>query len=249
MVLVEPSLRIKTGILGLDPLIQGGLQQGDFVLLVGGIGTGKTIFSCQFIYNSAKLYNEHSVFATFEEDVNSLKRNMLRFGMDLGALEKEGKIKLMDMEALEGGGMGANIETLLGALDDVKGKRLVVDSLTAFLSGAQEKFDYSFLMHLIYKTLKREGITTLMTASTPQGLNFMQNSKHGADGHVSQIYSLNDLGVEEFIADGLFQLESYVSEHMELKTRFIIRKLRGTEHSRKYHNVAFTPNGIEIYKW
>ena len=111
----------------------------------------------------------------------------------------------------------------------MKGKRLVVDSLTAFLSGAQEKFDYSFLMHLIYKTLKREGITTLMTVSTPQGSN--------------------GLGVEEFIADGLLQLESYVNEHMELKTRFIIRKLRGTEHSRKYHNIAFAPNGIEIYKW
>ncbi|MCS4537960.1 MAG: hypothetical protein HYY67_03775 [Thaumarchaeota archaeon] len=222
-------MRIKTGISGLDPLIQGGLQQGDFVLLVGGIGTGKTIFSCQFVYNAAKLYNEHAVYATFEEDINSLKTNMLQFGMDLGSLEKEGKIKLMDLEALEGGGMGANVETLLGALDDVKGKRLVVDSLTAFLSGAQEKFDYSFLMHLIYKTLKREGITTLMTVSTPQGSN--------------------GLGVEEFIADGLFQLESYVNEHMELKTRFIIRKLRGTEHSRKYHNIAFAPNGIEIYKW
>ena len=249
MVLIEPSLRIRTGIAGLDPLIQGGLQQGDFVLLVGGIGTGKTICSCQFVYNAAKLDNENSVFATFEEDVNSLKKNMLRFGMDLGALEKEGKIKLMDMEALEGGGMGANIETLLGALDDVKGKRLVVDSLTAFMSGAQEKFDYSFLMHLIYKTLKREGITTLMTASTPQGLSFMQNNKQGAERNASQVYSLTDLGLEEFIADGLFQLENYVSEHMELKTRFIIRKLRGTEHSRKYHNVAFTPNGIEIYKW
>ncbi len=231
MTLLETDRRIKTGIPGLDPLIQGGLQQGDFVLLVGGIGTGKTIFSCQFVYNAAKLYDEHAVFATFEEDISSLKRNMLQFGMDLGSLEKEGKIKLMDLEALEGGGMGANIETLLAALDDVKGKRLVVDSLTAFLSGAQEKFDYSFLMHLIYKTLKREGITTLMTVSAPQGSN-------GLGG-----------GVEEFIADGLFQLESYVTEHMELKTRFVVRKLRGTEHSRKYHNVAFTPHGLEIYKW
>lgn len=124
--------------------------------------------------------------------------------------------------------MGSNIETLLGALDDINAKRLVVDSLTAFLSGAKEKFDYSFLMHLVYKTLKREGITTLMTVS-----------KFQADQPMSS-------GIEEFVADGIFQLENYVGKNMELRTRFLVKKLRGTEHSRKYHTVAFTPNGINI---
>jgi circadian clock protein KaiC len=220
--------RIPTRVVGLDPLIQGGLQQGDFVLLVGGIGTGKTIFSSQFVYNSAKVDDEHAVFATFEEDISSLKRNMKLFGMDFDALEKEKKVKLLDLESLEGRGMGSNIETLLGALDDIKAKRLVVDSLTAFLSGAKEKFDYSFLMHLVYKTLKREGITTLMTVSKFQSDQPMNS------------------GIEEFVADGIFQLENYIGKNMELRTRFLVRKLRGTEHSRKYHTVAFTPTGINI---
>ncbi len=228
MTLLQSSIRVPTRVNGLDPLIQGGLQPGDFILLVGGIGTGKTIFSSQFVYNSAKQDGEHAVFATFEEDISSLKRNMLKFGMDLGALEKEKKVKLLDLESLEGRGMGSNIEILLGALDDVGAKRLVVDSLTAFLSGAKEKFDYSFLMHLIYKTLKREGVTTLMTVSKLQSMEIMGG------------------GVEEFVADGIFQLENYVTKNMELRTRFIIRKLRGTDHSRKFHSVAFSPNGIEI---
>jgi circadian clock protein KaiC len=224
---LESAVRIQSGIPGLDAQIQGGLQAGDFVLLVGGIGTGKTIFSSQFVYNSAKMFNDRAVYATFEEDIASLKRNMLKFGMDLGALEAEGKIKILDLEALEGRGMGSNIEALLSALDDIRARRLVVDSLTAFLSGAEQKYDYSFLMHLIYKTLKREGVTTLMTVSKSEGVGSM-------------------LGIEEFVADGIFELENYVSQHMELKTRFIVRKLRGTEHSRKYHSVAFTPSGIQI---
>src|SRR5712691_9076050 len=161
----EMSTRSATGIPGLDPLIQGGLQSGDFILLVGYLGPGKTIFSSEFVYNSAKRLGDAAVFATFEEDVGSLKRNMLRFGMDFEALEKEKKVKIIDLDALQGRGMGSNIETLLAALDTLKARRLVVDSLTAFLSSAQEKFDYSFLMHLVYKTLKREGITTLMTVS------------------------------------------------------------------------------------
>jgi circadian clock protein KaiC len=225
---LEAKKRTPTGIPGLDKLIQGGLQTGDFVLLVGGIGTGKTIFSSQFVYNAAKNFNEPAVFATFEEDVASLKRNMKNFGMDFTQLERDKKVKLVDLEALEGRGMGSNIEVLLGAVDELKAKRLVVDSLTAFLSGAKEKFDYTFLMHLVYKTLKREGITTLMTLS-----------KFTPAGDLSS-------GIEEFVADGIFQMENYVNDNMEMKTRFIVRKLRGTDHSRSYHNVVFAPTGLEI---
>jgi circadian clock protein KaiC len=213
-------------------LIQGGLQRGDFVLLSGGVGAGKTTFSCQFAYNGAMYLNEPAVFATFEEDSDSLKKNMLNFGMNLDRLEKEDKIRVLDLEILEGQGMGSNMEVLLSALDKIHGKRLVVDSLTAFLTGAKDKFDYRFLMHLVYKTLKREGVMTMMTVSR-------MDDAQGTTG----------LGVEEFVADGIFQLESYVSESMELKTRFLVRKLRGCDHSRKYHSVAFTQEGVHILPW
>jgi circadian clock protein KaiC len=220
--------RLPTGIPGLDGLIEGGLQEGDFVLLVGGVGAGKTIFSSQFIYNGAKKFNQPGAYVTFEEDISSLKRNMLRFGMDFEPLIKEDKVRLLDLEALEGRGMGSNIETILATVDEIHAKRLVVDSLTAFLSGAAGKFDYSFLMHLIYKTLKRQGVTTIMTVS-----KFEKQNEYVT-------------GLEEFVADGSFYLENYVAENAEIKTRFLIKKLRGTDHSRKYHTVVFSSEGLEI---
>ena len=220
--------RVPTGIPGLDGLIQGGLQAGDFILLVGGIGTGKTIFSSEFAYQGALTLGQPSVYATFEEDIASLRRNMAKFGMDYHAMETQKKVRLLDLEALEGRGMGSNLETILSAIDEVKAKRLVIDSLTAFLSGTAGKFDYSFLMHLIYKTLKREKITTIMTVS-----------KFNAPSEYSQ-------GLEEFVADGVFEIENYLADNMELKTRFMVKKLRGAEHSRKYHTVVFSSKGIEI---
>ncbi len=220
--------RIQTGVPGLDSLIQGGLTPGDFVLLVGGIGTGKTILSSEFAFNGATMFNQPAVYATFEEDASSLRRNMQKFGIDFEKLEEQKKARLLDLEALEGRGMGSNIDTILTAIDEVKAKRLVIDSLTAFLSGATGKFDYSFLMHLVYKTLKREGITTIVT--------------------VSRFDKQNDYstGLEEFVADGVFYMENYLADNMELKTRFMVRKLRGTEHSRKYHTVVFSSKGVEI---
>lgn len=225
---IASTIRIPTGISGLDPLIEGGLHVGDMALVIGDIGTGKTLFSCEFACNVLKKSDERSVIVSFDEDKASLIRNMSQFGLDLAELEAQKRIKILDLEALEGRGMGANIETILGALDQIKATRLVVDSLTAFMSGATEKFDYSFLMHLVYKTLKREGITTMLTLDKPQ-----------ASGR-------SRIGIEEFVVDGLFQLESYVTRQNEMKTRLMIRKLRGTDHSRKYHSVIFSSEGLKI---
>ncbi len=197
-------------------------------MLVGGIGTGKTILSSEFAYSGAKDIGEPAIYATFEEDAASLRRNMLKLGIDFRALEDSKKARVLDLEALEGRGMGSNIDTILSAVDEIKAKRLVIDSLTAFLSGATGKFDYSFLMHLIYKTLKREKITTVVTVS-----RFDKQTEYS-------------LGLEEFVADGVFYMENYLADNMELKTRFMVRKLRGTEHSRKYHTVVFSSKGIEI---
>jgi KaiC/GvpD/RAD55 family RecA-like ATPase len=48
------------------------------------------------------------------------------------------------------------------------------------------------------------------------------------------------------VADGVFHIEHYLADNIELKTRFMVSKLRGAEHSRKYHTVVFSSKGIEI---
>ncbi|MFQ5999390.1 MAG: RAD55 family ATPase [Candidatus Bathyarchaeia archaeon] len=225
--MVRLTERVPTGIDGLDGLIEGGFLRGDVILVAGGTGSGKTIFSTQFIYNGATQYGEKGVFATFEEDAKTLKRNMLRFGFDLERLERECSVKVIDLEALKGGGLSANIEYILGALDEINGKRLVIDSLTAFLSACTEKLEYRMLMHLIYRMLKTRGYTTIMTCSVPKGTETL------------------GLGIEEFVADSVIYLENVI-DSLELKTKFLIRKMRGTDHSRKYHNVVITDKGLQV---
>jgi circadian clock protein KaiC len=219
--------RIPTGIDGLDTLIEGGFLRGDIILVAGSSGSGKTIFSTQFIYYGAAQYGENGVYATFEEDAKTLKRNMLKFGFDLEKLEQQKAIKVIDLEALKGEGLSANIQFILDALDDIGGKRLVIDSLTAFLTACLEKFEYRALMHLLYKMLKTQEITTIMTCSVPMGVATL------------------GIGVEEFVADSLILFENVV-DGIELKTKFLIRKMRGTNHSRKYHDVIITDKGLQI---
>jgi len=219
--------RVPTGIDGLDTLIEGGFLRGDVILVAGSSGSGKTIFSTQFIYYGAAQYGENGVYATFEEDAKTLKRNMLKFGFDLEKLEQQKAIKVIDLESLKGEGLSANIQFILDALDDIGGKRLVIDSLTAFLTACLEKFEYRALMHLLYKMLKTQEITTVMTCSVPMGVATL------------------GIGVEEFVADSLILFENVV-DGIELKTKFLIRKMRGTNHSRKYHDVMITDKGLQI---
>jgi len=219
--------RVRSGVEGLDRLMEGGFLKGDVILLAGNTGSGKTIFSVEFICKGATEFGEKGVYATFEESAETLKRNMLGFGFDLEKLEREGLIRVLDLEAIKGSGMSANIEFILNALKEMNAKRLVIDSLTAFLTACQEKFEYRMLMHLFYKILKKMGCTSIMTCSVPTGLNTL------------------GLGIEEFIADSVITLETTIHDG-QLRTRFLIRKMRGTSHSKKYHEVVIDREGLKI---
>jgi len=219
--------RVRSGVEGLDRLVEGGFLKGDVILLAGNTGSGKTILSIEFICKGATQYGEKGVYATFEEDAKTLKRNMLALGFDLEKLEREGLIRVLDLEAIKGAGLSANIDFILDALKQMNAKRLIIDSLTAFLIACQEKFEYRMLMHLFYKILKKLECTSIMTCSVPTGLNTL------------------GLGIEEFIADSVITLENAVHEG-QLKTRFLIRKMRGTNHSKKYHEVVIDKEGLKI---
>jgi KaiC/GvpD/RAD55 family RecA-like ATPase len=53
--------------------------------------------------------------------------------------------------------------------------------------------------------------------------------------------------IEGFVADSVMLLENVMGRD-EFKTRFLILKMRGTEHSKRYHSVILSPNiGISKY--
>ena len=123
--------RIKTGIRGLDEIIGGGFFQGDFVLLAGDAGSGKTIFCSQYICYGAK-NGENGIIATFEEDRETLIRNMESLGLGIKELEENKKIKILDLEAFKGAGLQANLEFIVYNVKAFGAKRLVIDSINAF---------------------------------------------------------------------------------------------------------------------
>jgi circadian clock protein KaiC len=211
--------RIPTGIQGLDAMTEGGFIRGDMHLLAGAPGTGKTILASTFAYNAVVALKERVVYATFEESSEYLQRNMKKLGIDFAATEKAGDLRVIDLDALKGKELENNIQLLLTAVKETKSTVLIIDSLTALLLATESKFELRTFMKGVYKTLKNEGVTTLMTISQTPGAGF---------------------GIEGFVADSVILLENVV-EKDQYKTRLLILKMRGTEHSKRYHTVSFAP--------
>ena len=219
--------RIESGVRGLDELIEGGLLAGGVHILGGGPGTGKTIFASQFAFNAASKQGKKVIYATFEESAEYFRRNMKMFGMDFAPLEREGMIKILDVDALRGKELESNISLMLAALEEMGGSILIIDSLTALLIACETTFEMRSFMKTIYRSVKSHDITTLMTVGTSQS---------------------GRLGPETFLADSVMMLENWLDD-FELKTRFIVLKMRGTDHSRKYHSVMISSDGMNIFKY
>jgi circadian clock protein KaiC len=213
------SERIPTGIAGLDNIIQGGLMRGDVHLLTGGPGTGKTILASRFVYNAIRNSGETAVYATFEESTDFFKRNLTRLGTDFAPLESEGKIKIIDLEILRGKGLESNLAYILEIVAKAKATILVIDSLTALLLACETQFEQRTFMKTVYKSFKDKGVTTLMTVSLNE------------DGRI---------GPEGFLSDSVMFLENWIDQN-QFKTRFLIQKMRGTDHSRRYHSLTLGP--------
>ena len=85
--------RVKTGVKGMDKLLGGGIPHGRTVLLSGSCGTGKSIFSSQFIYEGLR-NGEACVYLTFEQDKKKLIEDLREVGIDFDNMLKTGKLML-----------------------------------------------------------------------------------------------------------------------------------------------------------
>jgi len=72
------SDRCRTGIPGLDDILDGGFPRGRTILLKGECGTGKTIFGAQFLHNGVVKYNEPGVLVLLEQNINYFKKTLQR---------------------------------------------------------------------------------------------------------------------------------------------------------------------------
>lgn len=215
--------RVSSGVEGLDAVIEGGFPRGSSILLAGNPGTGKTVFSAQFLVKGAES-SELGVYISFAEDKSLFIRNVSKhLDCDLERLEDEGKVRILDLVAVKEAGVSESLDVILSEVESVKAKRLVIDSFTAMAQAFKEPIDVRVVVHAILGKITRQmGCTTVMIEEVPVG-----ESKIG-------------LGLEEFVADCVIVLRMKELDNRLLR-ELEIQKLRGTELMRR--RLLFTLQG------
>ncbi len=220
--------RIPLGIKGLDDLVQGGAPKGSIVLVSGGTGTCKTIFAMQFAYNGAKHYKEPAVFVTIESGIRNILWDVESFGWDIKAMEDAKLMTIYRMRLDPRKDVPSQIEGELSEISKhvkrIGAKRLVVDSTTAFGVWMKDPGIIRSMLYDFTSKLKELDCTTLLTSETKGGKT-----------------EFSAFGVEEFISDAVIAL--YFSPP---NRSIFIRKMRGTDHSKKVHPFQITQAGIEV---
>src|SRR5580700_4992972 len=80
--------KLATGLQGFDQISRGGLPRNRTTLVLGGAGTGKSIFALQALVNAARERKEAGIFVAFEEAPDDIFANAATFGWGLPALAK-----------------------------------------------------------------------------------------------------------------------------------------------------------------
>ncbi len=231
-------IRLRTGIRGLDELIDGGFIAGSTIVVSGDTGTGKTTFGLQFIYNGAMQFGEPGVIITFETRPDEIRTGALQFGWDLQKLERENSIVIVDVASSKAGlptserhaiRRGADLATLAEeiyqAVEEVKAKRLLLDSLPGMSIRYNDPVEARENIYRMSALLQQLRVTAILIGeiNNPPGYG----------------------GIEQSVTQGLIKL-NLIERNGCLERSLVIWKMRNTRHSMKRHPFIITEHGIEV---
>ncbi|MEM1643521.1 MAG: KaiC domain-containing protein [Desulfurococcaceae archaeon] len=231
--------RVKTGIPGLDEILNGGIPKRNVVLIAGGPGTGKSIMGMQYLWNGLQI-GEPGIYVALEEHPVQVRINMRQFNWDVKNYEAKGAFAIVDAFTAGVGeaakrekyvvkdptDVGIIVDVVKQAISDTGAQRVVVDSVsTLYLT--KPSIARSVVLQL-KKLLSGMGTTSMLISQ-------VSVTERGFGGP----------GVEH-AADGIVRLDMDEVDG-ELVRSLIIWKMRGTSHSMKRHLFEISDKGIVVY--
>ena len=220
----ETRVKAATGIAGFDEITTGGLPHGRTTLLVGGPGSGKTIFGVQFLKHGAEACEDPGIFVAFEESPKRLIENCRSFGWELAKLQDK-KLYFLDAQPMpdmiQTGSfdLSGMLAALTAKIKQMGAVRIVFDALDVILALLPDVSARHLEMSRLHQWLLDHELTAVITAkaggddtsSAGQPFGFMQFMvdcsivlNHRVDLGVSQ----RNLRVQKYRGSGFNEDES-----------------------------------------
>ncbi len=210
--------KVSSGIEGLDRLLYGGFPAGKAYLVSGEPGTGKTIFTLQYLLEGIR-GGEKGAFISIDERPEHIIADAESLGWNILEYLETGLLKIFDITAYFGSQHGKEadvditriIDAIIQFAKDNQVQRLVIDPVAPLILAEKNIPEVGeYIRKLIFELEGELRCTTLLTSHVPVG---------------SESFSYH--GIEEFAASGIVLLRLSKINNKYIRT-ILIRKMRGT---------------------
>jgi circadian clock protein KaiC len=218
--------QVKTGLVELDVLLGGGIEEGTSTLIVGPPGTGKSSLASQLV-SAAIGRGERAAMFLFEESVSNLLHRADGLNMNLRQPMDQGQLTVQQIDPGELS-PGQFAAAVCGAAD--AGARVVViDSLNGYMNAVPDERFLSIHLHELLSFLGDRGVITLLVG-VHQGM---------LGGNMSSSMDAS------YLADNMLMLR-YFEHQGEVRQAISVFKKRGSLHERTIRSFSMSAGGIHV---
>jgi len=214
---------IKTGVRGLDEILNGGFPKNYSVLVTGRSGSGKSILTEQILNNFSKK-GINSLYITYEQEPEQLRIIGDMFGWEIREFEKDGKITLMEGNVYS---ISESINELNKIIKEKNIKAVAIDSITSLTVNIDKNELKQQLLALI-KFFRKMKINSFFITEIPPDSEWLSRDTYS-----------------ESIVDCIIKLNSVEGEEEGFRS-INIPKMRLSKQKTGIYSFKITDKGVEI---
>lgn len=223
----EPA-QVKSGIPGLDALMNGGLDKGTSTLLMGPAGSGKSTLAVQYAI-AAAARGERAALFLFEENRKTLLARSAGLGQDVKGHLAAGHLTIRQVDPGEMS-PGEFVSLVRAEVEENRCSVVMIDSLNGYLNAMPEVRFLTLQLHELLTYLSQRGVTTLLVVA-----------QHGLVGNMQAPIDVS------YLADSVLLLRFFEASGCMRIALSVVKKRSGA-HERTIRELEFGHDGIKVGK-
>jgi circadian clock protein KaiC len=224
--MLQTRRQIPTDIPAFNALLGGGIESGSSTLFLGPAGTGKSLIAITFAIAAIKRGERAALFA-FDEELGLLFDRMKGMGIDLPALQRDGKMMIEQIDAAELS-PGEFAHRVRRTVDSQGITTVIIDSLNGYQAAMPQESSLILHIHELLQYLNRRGAATFMTVA-----------QHGITGDMRAPVDVT------YLADTVILLRYFEAMGRVRRAISIIKKRTGA-HESTIREFEISSRGLSI---